>query len=124
MLTNCFIFVLCLSLVVMEYLEKGPVMKLEEDLTSNDPPVLEFQAKSYMLDMLLGLKYMHENNVIHRDIKPDNLLVSKENRVKIGDFGISLVLESSDDRLERLNIGTPAFLAPESLSGSHSVLEF
>ena len=66
-------------------------------------------------DILKGLKACHDNGVIHRDIKDDNIFVSDKGEFKIGDFGVSKVLKDSS-KAESLK-GTPNFLAPEVYLG-------
>lgn len=63
------------------------------------------------LDSLEGIRVCHENGVIHRDIKEDNIFVSLDGDYEIGDFGVSKVLRDSS-RAESLK-GTPNYLAPE-----------
>lgn len=48
---------------------------------------------SYFMDIVFGLKYLHQRNITHRDLKPENILVDKQYRLKIADFGISSILE-------------------------------
>lgn len=67
------------------------------------------------LDVLYGLQSCHNNGVIHRDIKDDNIFVSENGEYKIGDFGVSKVLKDSS-KAESLK-GTPNFLAPEVYLG-------
>lgn len=67
------------------------------------------------LDVLHGLQSCHDNGVIHRDIKDDNIFVSDKGEYKIGDFGVSKVLKDSS-KAESLK-GTPNFLAPEVYLG-------
>lgn len=68
------------------------------------------------LHILEALKICHDNQVIHRDIKDDNLFISDNGHYKIGDFGVSKVLERSE-RAKTIK-GTKAFLAPEVLSNN------
>lgn len=70
------------------------------------------------LDVLHGLQSCHNNGVIHRDIKDDNIFVSENNEYKIGDFGVSKILKDSS-KAESLK-GTPNFLAPEVYLGKGS----
>jgi len=70
------------------------------------------------LDVLYGLQSCHDNGVIHRDIKDDNIFVSDKGEYKIGDFGVSKVLKDSS-KAESLK-GTPNFLAPEVYLGKES----
>lgn len=61
---------------------------------------------------MLGLQYIHASNVIHRDIKGANVLVTPSGRCKLADFGVSMHLEAMGTVSLR---GTPYFLAPELL---------
>ncbi|CAH2065367.1 unnamed protein product [Thlaspi arvense] len=76
----------------------------------------ENTARKYFRDVVAGLMYLHSHNVIHGDIKPDNLLVTSTGTVKIGDFGVSQVFKDDDDQLRR-SPGTPVFTAPECCLG-------
>ncbi|KAL6909486.1 hypothetical protein ACP4OV_001767 [Aristida adscensionis] len=77
----------------------------------------EATARNYFRDIISGLMYLHSHNIIHGDIKPDNLLVTSTGNVKIGDFSVSQVFEDDDDMLWR-SPGTPVFTAPECCQGS------
>ncbi|XP_064392377.1 calcium/calmodulin-dependent protein kinase kinase 1-like [Halichondria panicea] len=100
-------------ILVFEFVPKGPVI--------NNLPMHELfteeQGRNYFIDMILGLEYLHSQHVIHRDIKPMNLLLDDNFRVKIADFGVSEEIERTESNLSRY-AGTPAFVAPECLDGS------
>ncbi|KAK7268368.1 hypothetical protein RIF29_21066 [Crotalaria pallida] len=76
----------------------------------------EETALKYLRDIVSGLKYLHAHNIVHGDIKPDNLLVNRHGTVKIGDFNVSQAFEDDNDVL-RLSPGTPVFTAPECCLG-------
>ncbi|KAF3455010.1 hypothetical protein FNV43_RR05458 [Rhamnella rubrinervis] len=98
--------------MVLEYVDgkwvcegSGPPAGLEEDI-----------ARKYLRDIVSGLMYLHAHNIVHGDIKPDNLLVTRNGTVKIGDFSVSQVFEDDNDELRR-SPGTPVFTAPECCLG-------
>uniref|UniRef100_A0AAY5EAA4 Protein kinase domain-containing protein n=1 Tax=Electrophorus electricus TaxID=8005 RepID=A0AAY5EAA4_ELEEL len=80
-----------------------------------DKPLNEDQSRFYFQDLLRGIEYLHYQKIIHRDIKPSNLLVGEDGHIKIADFGVSNQFEGADALLTS-TVGTPAFLAPETLS--------
>ena len=61
---------------------------------------------------LLGLSYLHNRNVMHRDIKPDNLFISESGVIKLGDFGLAVQLEHSCSKRNTL-CGTSMYMGPE-----------
>lgn len=97
--------------ILMEYLTP-----LEDCIHSQDFLVRDVVRLG--LDVLYGLQSCHNNGVIHRDIKDDNIFVSENGEYKIGDFGVSKVLKDSS-KAESLK-GTPNFLAPEVYLGKES----
>lgn len=78
--------------------------------------VTEPETRYFMKDILNGIHYLHSKRVIHRDLKPDNLLLGDGLRVKIADFGISSKIQGDD--LRNTVCGTPRFIAPEILGGN------
>jgi|TARA_B110000305_G_C19400706_1_gene619983 NIMA (never in mitosis gene a)-related kinase len=62
------------------------------------------------------LGHIHKWNIIHRDIKPQNIFLSKDNEAKIGDFGISKKLDNTLD-MAKTQTGTPYYLSPEVCMG-------
>jgi [calcium/calmodulin-dependent protein kinase] kinase len=98
--------------MVLEYVEDKWVCE------GSGPPggIGEYKARKYLRDIVSGLMYLHAHNVVHGDIKPDNLLVTRSGTVKIGDFSVSQVFEDDKDELRR-SPGTPVFTAPECCLG-------
>ena len=94
--------------ILMEYLTP-----LEDYIQGRD--FLVRDVIKLATDVLNGLQACHNNGVIHRDIKDDNIFVSEKGEYKIGDFGVSKVLKDSS-KAESLK-GTPNFLAPEVYLG-------
>ncbi|CAJ2654398.1 unnamed protein product [Trifolium pratense] len=74
----------------------------------------EETARRYLRDIVSGLMYLHAHNIVHGDIKPDNLLITRHGTVKIGDFSVSQAFEDDNDMLRR-SPGTPVFTAPECI---------
>lgn len=96
----------------MEYCSLGSVADIMH-LTKR--PLIENQIAHVCYRVLNGLNYLLELNTIHRDIKPDNILVTEKGEVKIGDFGVSAIVSSSIGRRNTIT-GTPYYIAPEILS--------
>ena len=73
----------------------------------------ENTAKVIFRKILIGLEYWHDNNVLHRDIKLDNILIDSKGQIKIGDFGVSKMVKEGEIMMDQW--GTPAYIAPEIL---------
>ena len=64
--------------------------------------------------MCLGVKYLHEHNIIHRDLKTSNIYLGEGDKIVIGDFGISKIFNNNQS-MSRTFIGTPYYMSPEML---------
>lgn len=73
------------------------------------------EVRYFMRQILLACKYMHENKVIHRDLKLGNLFINDEMEIKVGDFGLATQL-SFDGERKKTVCGTPNYIAPEILT--------
>lgn len=106
--------------LVLEYISGGVLMDVKMGVQAKDvkPPFPIDQTREYFRQLCLGLEYLHANEVIHRDIKPDNILLSADKQVvKLCDFGVSeMFTAEGDDRIKKSG-GSPAFLSPESFNG-------
>ncbi|KAI9209826.1 kinase-like domain-containing protein [Polychytrium aggregatum] len=105
--------------MVFELCSKGAVMDV--GLDNDSEPLSESEARRYFQGMLLGIEYLHEHDIAHRDIQPDNLLVSADGTLKIVDFGVSEIFTKTSDKLKK-SAGSPAFFAPEMCVAQHGEL--
>jgi len=99
--------------IVMEYIE-GRTLK-ELVVTRGPCPVPV--AISYTRQILAAVRYAHKNGIIHRDIKPHNVLVDREGRVKVADFGIARAGTSEMTEAGSI-VGTAQYLSPEQARGA------
>jgi beta-lactam-binding protein with PASTA domain len=98
--------------IAMEYLGGDTVAAL-----MHGKPLPIPQVTGIIAQVLSALSYAHEHDVIHRDIKPDNIFVLPDGRVKVADFGIARLPSSSTMTLEGQVIGTPGYMSPEQVKG-------
>jgi len=102
--------------IVMEFVDGKDVVSFHKERMRLDPGSGCAEAVRLVRDLLAALQYSHDHGVVHRDVKPANVLVTDAGRVKIGDFGIARI-ESSDLTQAGTLIGTPAYMSPEQLMG-------
>ncbi|KAJ3526705.1 hypothetical protein NM208_g11060 [Fusarium decemcellulare] len=103
--------------MVLEMCRKGVVMKV--GLDDQAEPYPEESCRYWFRDLILAIEYLHAQGVIHRDIKPDNLLLSDDDVLKVVDFGVSEMFEKPENMRTAKSAGSPAFLPPE-LCGKHA----
>lgn len=98
--------------IVMEYAERGDLEKYLESRRAEGKPLGEAQVLEWFIQLALGLKYIHDKKILHRDLKADNIFLTANGQIKIGDFGISKLMSETFD-LAKTKIGTPFVMAPE-----------
>ena len=110
--------------LIMELAKKGPLVTLNEktgvfciNKNYRDDIYDEKLMKKWILDIAKGLKFLHENNVVHRDIKSDNILIDKNGHCKIADFGCSIKLKNNQPDLFSKTEGNMYFFPPEFVDG-------
>ncbi|NP_001072768.1 serine/threonine-protein kinase Nek4 [Xenopus tropicalis] len=77
--------------------------------------LLESQVMDWFIQIAMALQYLHEEHIMHRDLKTQNVFLTRSNIIKVGDLGIARVLESQYDMASTL-IGTPYYMSPELFS--------
>ena len=95
-------------LIIMEYINGGNLFSFVKKRRK----LSEKMAKFLFRQIILGIQHIHSKNVVHRDIKLENILIDFDNNVKICDFGIGKVLENEEELLYD-KCGTPMYMAPE-----------
>lgn len=103
-----------LHYIVMELIEGITLKKYIEKKGKLE----ERETISIALQVALGIAAAHEQNIIHRDIKPQNMLISKDGKVKVADFGIARV--STTQTLNSNAVGSVHYISPEQARGDHS----
>lgn len=105
--------------IVMEYCDKHDLQWLIEQKQKNNG-FTENELLFYFTQLVMGLKHIHDNNVLHRDIKGENIFLSSRCKdkskyaLKYGDFGLSKVLQKGVN-IAKTFAGSPLFMAPEVL---------
>ncbi|KAL8772598.1 MAG: hypothetical protein Q9209_002259 [Squamulea sp. 1 TL-2023] len=103
--------------MVLEMCKKGVIMKVGVDEAAD--PYDEELCRYWFRDLMLGIEYLHAQGVVHRDIKPDNCLLTEDDVLKVVDFGVSEMFEKSSEMLTAKSAGSPAFMPPELCVAKH-----
>ncbi|MDY3127836.1 MAG: protein kinase [Corynebacterium sp.] len=98
--------------LIMELITGGTL----RELTAERGPMPPHAALSVLRSVLTGLAVVHEKGLVHRDIKPDNVLIAKDHTVKLGDFGLVRASSSATVTSNQI-VGTVSYLAPEQVTG-------
>jgi serine/threonine protein kinase len=99
--------------LVMDYAPKGTLRQRYARGTTLSP----LHILSYVIQVASALQYAHDRMVIHRDVKPENMLLDEHDKIRLSDFGIAVVYETTHAPNTKDKLGTPAYMAPEQFRG-------
>ncbi|MCA9264222.1 MAG: serine/threonine protein kinase [Planctomycetales bacterium] len=102
---------------VMEYLNSGTLA----DVLRNSGPLSWPEAAECGRQLAIALQHLHNNGVIHRDVKPGNVYLTDDGRLKLGDFGIARDTQAMRLTDTGLTVGTYAYMSPELVRGESAV---
>ena len=105
--------------IVMEYANDGDLSKkirAQKQKIFGEKYFSEEKIMQYFYQICRGLQYIHSKNIIHRDIKSQNIFLMKNGKLKIGDFGIAKALTETKNNASTV-IGTPYYFSPEIING-------
>ena len=105
--------------IVMEYANDGDLskkIKIQKNKIIGEKYFSEEKIMQYFYQICRGLQYIHSKNIIHRDIKSQNIFLMKNGKIKIGDFGIAKALTNTKNNATTI-IGTPYYFSPEIING-------
>ena len=98
--------------LVLELCENGDLNDKIKEKKQKNELFIEKEILHYFYEILQGLYYLHKNRVLHRDLKTLNIFLTKDNHIKIGDFGVSKKLINNNIYAYTF-VGTPYYLSPE-----------
>ncbi len=99
--------------IIMEYINGGNLFSYVKKRRKLSEKVAKFLFRQ----IILGIKHIHSNLIVHRDIKLENILIDMNNNIKICDFGIGIIL-SSENQILHSHCGTPVYIAPEIITST------
>ncbi|MDO9464291.1 MAG: protein kinase [bacterium] len=100
--------------IIMEYIEGET---LDELLKRKKALPLDFTLE-ILQQVGMALSYAHKHGVVHRDVKPGNIMIAADGSIKVMDFGIAKVQDSSVKTKTGMSIGTPEYMSPEQVKGT------
>lgn len=106
--------------IIMSYCEAGDLGKVISLHRKNKSNITEAQACKWMLQIALAMAFLHENGVLHRDLKPCNVMLTEGGELcKVCDFGLALEASGDDAPSSSSEAGTPYYTAPEMIQGKN-----
>lgn len=97
--------------IVMEHCEGGDIANYIRGQLGK--PIAENTVWKFLIQMCVGLRYIHNKRILHRDIKSLNVFLTKEQDIRIGDLGVAKVMSAESLNFAKKAVGTPYYLSPE-----------
>lgn len=105
-----------LDYIVMELIDG---ITLKQYMQKKGAPLNWREALHYITQIMRGLSHAHSRGIIHRDIKPHNIMVLRDGSVKVADFGIARLTSANQSSLTQEALGSVHYISPEQARGSH-----
>ena len=103
--------------MVMEFIDGSTLKTLLETMQARGAPISLDDAVRIILSIGSALKYAHSRNMVHRDVKPGNVMITSEGHVILTDFGIAKIISATKLTASGAMVGTPAYMSPEQGRG-------
>jgi serine/threonine protein kinase/Tfp pilus assembly protein PilF len=103
--------------IVLEYIPGGTLKSKLRQLTSDGKVLSIGEVLEYGIQIAGALSHAHRHQIIHRDVKTDNLMLTEEGTVKLADFGLAKLRDSVQVSKTGSTLGTPAYMSPEQIRG-------
>lgn len=105
-----------LEYIVMELIDG---ITLKQYMQKKGMPLNWREALHFIIQIVKGLSHAHSRGIIHRDIKPHNIMVLRDGSVKVADFGIARLVSANQSTLTQETLGSVHYISPEQARGSH-----
>ncbi|MCA9960542.1 MAG: serine/threonine protein kinase, partial [Anaerolineales bacterium] len=103
--------------IVMEFVDGQTLKQIIREQNKLGQPMPINRALDLTIQICNGIGYAHRAHLVHCDVKPQNVLVTRDDRVKVADFGIARAISEASQQMEKQVWGTPQYFSPEQASG-------
>lgn len=104
-------------IIIMEFCEGGDLKDQIDNVFYKKTNFSKLEILDIIIQISEGLNYLHNRNIIHRDVKSQNIFLTKYNTIRIGDFGLAKKLKKNKRISYMTKVGTDCYMAPEVMKG-------